>query len=161
MEGAAARQTSRKGVEQTVTWRILLAVVLASGALRADLQRAKAEPNLGKRAMLALANAGQALTAAHAAYAKGDNALVATLGEEIKESVEFAETSLRETGKNPRKSPKWFKRAEHLTRELLRRLDSFQQDMDVADRPMLDGVKARVQKVHDNLLYGVLEGKAK
>jgi hypothetical protein len=86
---------------------------------------------------------------------------VETFAKEIQESVELAETSLHETGKNPRKSPKWFKRAEGSTRDLLRRLDSFQQAMDAADRPMLDAVKAKVQQVHDDLLLGVLEGKQK
>ena len=47
------------------------------------------------------------------------------------------------------------------TRDLLRRLDAFQQSMDVRDRPMLDAVKAKVQQVHDDLLEGVLEGKQK
>lgn len=144
-----------------MTPRLLLAMVLLSGGLRADLQQAKGEPNLDKRAMLALDNAREALSKAHEAYAKGDAAQVTALAQEIDESVEYAESSLMETGRNPRKSPKWFKRAENSTRELLRRLDSFQRDMDAADRPMLDGVKAKVQKVHDDLLLGVLEGKVK
>ncbi len=50
MEGAPARQAAREGVKQTVTARLLI-VLLAIGALRADLQQAKAEPNLEKRAM--------------------------------------------------------------------------------------------------------------
>ena len=144
-----------------MTSRLLLAIVLVSGVLRADLQSAKAEPNLGKRSMLALDNAADALTKARDAYAKGENAQVETLAKEIQESVALAETSLHETGKNPRKSPKWFKRAESSTRDLLRRLDAFQQAMDVTDRPMLDAVKAKVQQVHDDLLEGVLEGKQK
>lgn len=135
--------------------------MLTIGSLRADLQQARAEPNLEKRSMLALANAAQALGKAREAYSTGDNAQVETLAKDIKESVELAETSLHETGKNPRKSPKWFKRAENSTRDLLRRLDSFQLEMDVADRPMLDAVKAKVQQVHDDLLFGVLEGKVK
>jgi hypothetical protein len=144
-----------------MTSRLLLAVVLVSGVLRADLEQVKAEPNLGKRSMLALDNAFDALTLARDAYAKGENAQVEKWAKEIQESVELAETSLHETGKNPRKSPKWFKRAESSTRDLLRRLDAFQQAMDVADRPMLDAVKAKVQQVHDDLLEGVLEGKEK
>jgi hypothetical protein len=44
---------------------------------------------------------------------------------------------------------------------LLRRLDAFQQSMDVADRPMLDAVKTKAQQVHDDLLLGVLEGEKK
>jgi hypothetical protein len=144
-----------------MTSRLLLAVVLVGGLLRADLQQVKAEPNLGKRSMLALDRAFDALTQARDAYEKGQNAQVTTFVKEIQESVELAEASLHETGKNPRKSPKWFKRAESSTRDLLRRLDAFQRAMDVTDRPMLDAVKAKIQQVHDDLLLGVLEGKEK
>ena len=140
---------------------LLPVILLAAIPLRADLQQAKAEPNLGKRSVLALDNASDALARARGAYAKGDNAQVETLAKEIQESVELAQTSLHDTGKNPRKSPKWFKRAESSTRDLLRRLDAFQQSMDMSDRPMLDSVKARIQQVHDDLLEGVLEGKEK
>jgi hypothetical protein len=138
-----------------------VAAWLSAVPLRADLQPAKAEPNLEKRSMLALDNASQALKDAREAYDSGDNAHVEALAKEIRESVELAETSLRETGKNPRKSPKWFKRAEYATRDLMRRLDAFQQQMSAADRPLLDGVKEKVQQVHEDLLLGVLEGKPK
>jgi len=144
-----------------VTPRLLLAIALVSGLLRADLQQAKAEPNLEKRAMLALDNAAAALAKVRDAYAKGDNSRVEAAAKEIQESVELAQTSLHETGKNPRKRPKWFKRAEGSTRDLLRRLDAFQQSMDLTDRAMLDAAKAKVQQVHDDLLLGVLEGKEK
>ncbi|HVN05989.1 MAG TPA: hypothetical protein VMT86_16320 [Bryobacteraceae bacterium] len=144
-----------------MTARCLLAILLAACVLQADLQQAKSEPNLFKRAMLALDNANAALAKAHEAYARGDTKEVEALAREIAESVVFAEASLRETGKNPRKNPKWFKRAESSTRELLRRLDAFQQDMDASDRPLLDAAKANVQKVHDDLLLGVLEGEEK
>lgn len=140
--------------------RLLLAMMLCSGFLRADLDQAKAEPNLGKRCMLALDNAFDGLTLARDAY-KGQSAQVQTYVKEIQESVVLAETSLQETGKNPRKSPKWFKKAETSTRDLLRRLDAFQQSMDVSDRPMLDALKIKVQQVHEDLLLGVLEGKQK
>jgi len=144
-----------------MTLRLLLAILLACFGLRANLDRAKAEPNLGKRAALALDNAADALAKARDAYSNGQNAQVETFAREIKESVELAETSLHETGKNPRKDPKWFKKAEGSTRDLLRRLDGFQQSMDASDRPMLDGVKAKVQQVHDDLIEGLLEGKEK
>jgi hypothetical protein len=111
--------------------------------------------------MLALDHAFDALTQARDAYTKGENAKVEKWAGEIQESVELAQTSLHETGKNPRKRPKWFKRAEGSTRDLLRRLDSFQQSMDFTDRPLLDAVRAKVQQVHDDLLEGVLEGKQK
>ena len=144
-----------------MTLRLLLTIVLASGVLRADLEQAKAEPNLGKRSALALDHALDALTLARDAYTKGENTQVEKWVREIQESVTLAETSLHETGKNPRKSPKWFKHAESSTRDLLRRLEAFQQAMDVTDRPLLDAVKAKTQQVHDDLLEGVLEGKQK
>jgi hypothetical protein len=135
-------------------------LILTGGAARADLRRAMAEPNLEKRSGLALLNAAEALKAARAAYDKGDNEAVAQDAEEILESVELASTSLTESGKNPRRS-EWFKKAEISTRDLSRRIESFQEQMSYADRPMLDKVKARVQQVHDELLLGVMEGKKK
>jgi hypothetical protein len=135
-------------------------LILTGGAARADLRRAMAEPNLEKRSGLALLNAAEALKAARAAYDKGDNEAVAKDAEEILESVELASTSLTESGKNPRRS-EWFKKAEISTRDLSRRIESFQEQMSYADRPMLDKVKARVQQVHDELLLGVMEGKKK
>lgn len=135
--------------------------LLLAGTLRASLQEAKAEPNLEKRSKLALDNAEQALTAAREAYAKGDTAQVEARATEIRESVELAAASLHQTGKNPRKSPRWFKHAEIVTRDLLRRLDSFQQEMSAADRPLLEGVKGEVQQAHDNLLLGVMGSKEK
>ena len=130
-----------------------------AGPLRADLKTALAEPNLGKRSKLALDNAAVALKAAREAYGNGDNQAAAAAAGEIQQSVDLAYDSLMKTGKNPRNSPRWFKPAEIATRDLSKKLDSFQRDMDYADRPLLDRVKARVQQVHDELLLGLMEGK--
>jgi hypothetical protein len=131
------------------------------GSLRADLKPALAQPNLGKRSKLALDNAAVALKAAREAYGKGDNEKVAAAIAEIQQSVNLAYDSLMQTGKNPRNSPRWFKPAEMATRELSKKLDTLQRDMEYADRAMLDQVKARVQQVHDELLLGLMEGKQK
>jgi hypothetical protein len=144
------------------TWMAALAVGLAlAGSSKADLARALKEPNLEKRSQLALENATVAYKAARSAYEKGENERVASLLAEVQESVELAQTSLTQTGKNPRRSPKWFKRAEIETRELLKRLDAFEHEMGFNDRPMLEKVKARVLKIHDDLLVGLMEGKRK
>lgn len=129
--------------------------------LHADLKQVMAEHDLGRRSKLALDNAGAALKAARAAYERGDTEKVAADIREIIESVDLASDSLNQTGKNPRNSPKWFKQAEIQTRDLLKRLESFQRDMNFTDRPMLDKAKSRVQEVHDNLLLGLMEGKHK
>jgi hypothetical protein len=131
---------------------VLAGVLAAAGSLHADLKQAMAEPNLERRSKLALDNAAAAYQTARAAY---DNAA------EITESVDLAYASLMKTGKDPRKSPKWFKQAEIETRNLLRRIETFQQQMSFADRELLDKTKAKVQQVHDDLLVGLMEGKHK
>jgi hypothetical protein len=149
-------------VRGTRTILLLLALGLVSAAsLPADLRAALAEHDLGKRSKLALDNAGSALKAAREAYQKGDNPTLEAAALEIEESVSLAWDSLESTGKNPRKSPRWFKQAEIETRNLLKKLDSLQHDFGFEDRPVLDKAKARLQKVHDDLLTGLMEGKSK
>ena len=134
---------------------------LGATAARADLVQARAEPNLEKRSKLALANAESALKAAREDYRAGNATDAATKVNEIIESVDLAFNSLNETGKNPRKSPKYFKQAEMETRELSRKLDDFQREMSYNDRASLDKARLRVQEVHDELLTGLMEGKKK
>jgi hypothetical protein len=74
--------------------------------------------------------------------------------------VGLAFTSLNSTGKNPRRSPKYFKQAEMETRALARRLDEFQHEMTAEDRSTLDSLRAKVQQVHDELLTGLMGGKS-
>jgi hypothetical protein len=140
---------------------VLAIVLVGSASLRADLKRAMAEPNLEKRSQLAMDNAIAAYQAARAAYDKGETGPTEAAIAEIVESVDLADASLRQTGKDPRKSSKWFKKAEMETRDLVRKLESFQQTMGFEERPMLDKAKTRVQQVHDDLLLGIMEGKHK
>jgi hypothetical protein len=139
----------------------LLILLAPGGPLRADLQRARAERNLEKRSGLALQNAVTAYQSIRAAYERGETERVAAGAAEIEESVNLAHDSLTATGKDPRKSPKWFKRAEIDTRDLLRKLDGFQQQMSFLDRHLLDRVRDSVQRVHDELLIGLMQGKRK
>jgi hypothetical protein len=140
---------------------IALGLVFAGRTLHADLNAALAEHDLGKRSKLALDNAAAALKTAREAYQQGDNAAVAAASRELQESVDLAWESLESTGKNPRKSPRWFKQAEIETRNLLKKLETLQHDMGFEDRAVLDNAKAHLQKVHDDLLTGLMEGKNK
>ncbi len=128
---------------------------------RADLKTAMKEPNLEKRSDLALSNADAALKAARKAYEKDDDNQVVGFIAEILESVELADRSLKDTGKDPRRSPKYFKRAEIATRNLLRQIEDFERSMSVADRPEIEKIKPRIQQVHDQLLLGLMEGNKK
>ncbi len=146
-----------------MAWGAVAAALLVMGAVeaRAALDQARAEPNLEKRSKLALENAEAALRAAREAYRAGDTANTTSKLSEVQDSVDLAYTSLSDTGKNPRKSPKYFKQAEMETRELSRKLDDFQHEMSYTDRASVDAVKAKVQQVHDDLLTGLMEGKKK
>ena len=146
---------------RVMAWAALLVSVVAAGSMAAELDQARSEPNLEKRSKLALDNADAALHAARAAYRTGDAAASAAKMKEVQDSVDLAFMSLTDTGKNPRKSPKYFKQAEMATRELGRKLDDFQHEMGYNDRPSLDAVKARIQQVHDDLLTGLMEGRKK
>lgn len=138
-----------------------LFVTAAPAAAPADeLARIQAEPHPDKRAHLALENADDALKQARDAYDKADNDASASRLQEVERSVELAENSLKQTGKNPSRSPKHFKYAELKTRDLLRKLDSFREAMSVTDRPVVDRVIGTVQKIHDALLDGIM-GKNK
>lgn len=147
-----------------IPFLLLLATLLAAAQKTSgpadDLARLQAEPNLEKRAHAALNNAEEALKQARDAYTSGDTAGAESRLEEVGQSVEMADSTLKQTGKNPSRSPKHFKYAELRTRELLRKLDGFRDDMSVADRPVLDRVVAAVQKIHDALLEGIM-GKKK
>jgi hypothetical protein len=144
---------------------LFLAALLAAGqksseAPADDLARLQSEPNLEKRAHAALNNAEEALKQARDAYTSGETSATESRLEEVEQSVELADNTLKQTGKNPSRSPKHFKYAELRTRDLLRKLDGFRDDMSVADRPALDRVIATVQKIHDALLEGIM-GKKK
>lgn len=142
-------------------WMALLLLLGAAVTLAADLAAVRAEPNLEKRSKLALENAEQALKEAREAYGNGDLKQTSAYIMEVQDSVLLAQTSLRETGKDPRRSPKWFKRAEIKTRDLLRKLDAFNQEMSYSDRDLLKSARARIQQVHEDLLLGIMEGKKK
>ena len=92
-------------------------------ALAFDLTSITSEPNLEKRSERALDYANLALDAARDHYNAGDYDKSQSDLQEVRDSVELAYQSLSDTGKDPRKDPKFFKRAELRLRELLRRLE--------------------------------------
>jgi len=140
---------------------MLVALLASVGPLHADLKRALAETNLEKRSGLALENASAAYQKARASYEKGENEQVAAALAEVQESVDLAYTSLKATGKDARKNPKWFKRAEIETRLLSRKLDSFHDSMAFGDRTLMGNLRTIVQQVHDDVLHQLMQGKKK
>jgi hypothetical protein len=120
-----------------------------------DLAAVKSEPNLERRSDRALENAHAALDSARAAYKSSDFDATQSALEEVRESVDLSYQSLRETGKEARRSQA-FKRAELRTRELLRRLEGLRESFSVTDRALLDKVRDHVAEVHDDLLKSIM-----
>src|SRR5579862_4283096 len=102
-----------------------------------DLAAVRTEPNLERRSDLALDNANAACDAARDAYNAGDAAKTETALDEVEASVDLAYQSLQETGKDARRNPKSFKRAELKTRQLLRRLEGLRDSFAAADRALV------------------------
>jgi hypothetical protein len=139
--------------------RALLSLMLGpllAGA--AELASIRAEPNLEKRAGLAMDYAMKRVDAAREAELSGKTAETAAALEDVGGAVELARESLKQTGKNASKSPKHFKRAEQNALKLLRRLDTLVQDLSVEDREPAEKARARVRKVQEALLLDIMGG---
>jgi hypothetical protein len=148
--------------------RLAIAIWMVAAALQAarpvpppDLKQAQAEPNLEKRSKLAVDAAMASLKLAREAYTKGEMDEVGAYLANTLAAVSLSEVALEESGKDPRRSPKWFKRAEMELRELIRRADAFSREMSYTDRPLLEKLHDKVVQVHDRLLTGLMEGKRK
>lgn len=122
-----------------------------------DLAAIKLEPNLERRSELALGNASAAMDVAR--DASSDEAKLKAALTELRESVDLAYQSLVDSGKSARRSPKFFKRAELKTRELMRRLEGLAQAVDADDRVFVESVRDRVSKVHDDLIQDIMQKK--
>lgn len=125
-------------------------------SLRADLETVKKERKPNKRAEKAIKNADKALTTARKAYMEGENETLESALQEVYDSVKLAYESLKSTGKDPRKNARPYKKAEIGTRKLLRRLDSFQNEMSYLDRERIEDVIAFVRETNQNLLHDVM-----
>jgi len=127
----------------------------------ADLSAVLAERNLEKRSRKALDYAAHALKAARQAYRQGQLELTEQHLQQVRDAVELAFRSLQETGKNPLRHPRHFKHAEIKTRELLKHLDQFRDQMAYDDRPLVEPARQSVETVHEELLLSIMGKKKK
>jgi hypothetical protein len=116
-------------------------------------------PNLEQQARVSIDRAEKALSEARQAYAKHELDLTKALVKEVQSDVEAAQAALNETGKDARRKPKQFKYGEVKTRELLRHLSSFENELDLDDRGIIAQARASIQEVHDSWLLGIMGDK--
>jgi hypothetical protein len=133
--------------------------VLMIFCLAFDLAAIKLEPNLERRSERALDNASAAMDLARDASSAGDTEKLKAAVTELLDAVDLAYQSLVDSGKSARRNPKFFKKAELKTRELMRRLHGLAQAVDADDRVFVDSVHDRVSKVHDDLIQDIMQKK--
>lgn len=125
----------------------------------AGLPDVKAEPNPDRRAELALLNGGEAIEAAKKFYSEGFIDKFHASLQEVKDSVALAYDSLTSGTKPLAKNAKRGKKAEQLTKQMIRRLDGLRLQVSGEDRVRVEEVQKSVSEIHDQLLSGILERK--
>ncbi|MDX2150095.1 MAG: hypothetical protein SFV54_05125 [Bryobacteraceae bacterium] len=138
-----------------VVWALLGLATL----VRADLASVKAEPRPEKRSEKAMLNADAALTAARQAWKDGKTEAFRASLDEVRQSVELALQTLKDTGKHPSKMTRYYKNGEQRASDLDRRLKSFSSEAGLEDRPVIDELQKYVQAVHEEFLLGVMSKK--
>ncbi len=133
--------------------------LLFIAALAIDFEAVKAEPVLEKRAQRALDFAQERLTEARKHYdAGGDPGFVRSVTL-VADGAEYCLSSLEAMGKHPSRNTRHYKAAEMRLRELLRRLTTLRNDVNVDLRPQVVEAENRVSRVHEKLLDGVMSRK--
>ena len=126
-----------------------------------DIESVRNEPNLERRAELALENANEAIDRAKqfAADAKYDKLHLAVV--EVQDSVELCHESLAATGKDPRKNTRQFKRVEMKIHQLTRRLRGFAGEVSVEDKPVVEKAANRLDEINDEIVTGIFTKRKK
>jgi hypothetical protein len=139
---------------------VLTLALAGAGAARADLAKIRAESRPLQRARMARDNAIQQLDNASRSYKTGGLAAARPALDEMLASAELAKQSLDQTGKNPRNSSD-YKNLELKTRALLKGLETLVASMSYPEREELKPMLVALQKIHDDTLMAVMEGKKK
>ncbi len=135
------------------------AAMLCQAAQHPGLGPIEATQDLERRSRRALEFARTRVDTATRAYLMGDLAKGARELDALGEAVELAVESLEGTGRNPRRHPRPFKRAEIQTRTLLLQLREARLEAHLEDLEAFDGAIQRVEKANSQLLLGIMGPK--
>ena len=133
--------------------------LVAAAAPPQSLEEAAREPNLEKRAGLALEYARAAVSRMVKTYSAGKPAEARQILTTIVDAAELARESLGETGKHARSKPKHFKKAEIDSRKLIRDLEAAKRDLTFNERPDIDPAIEKIEEINRQLLFAIMEGK--
>ena len=138
---------------------LLALLLLLAPPAPSSLDQVKADPNPEHRAKDAIDYASVAEKNAEAAYAKGDMQSVASELKNVEGSMDAAQEAFVAGHKTPGRNPGPYKYAEMHSRELLIRLSDLERKMDVDERSVIAGTKAKVQEMHDAWFEGIMGRK--
>jgi len=138
---------------------LLLALLVLSQLAAADLATVRTEPDAEKRSEKALQAAEADFQAAKKAARDGETAVETAALTGIHDAVDLAIKSLDETGKNARRNPKYFKKAEITLRKLIRNLEDFRFAKGADERQQVEELLAFVHESHDKVLLGIMTKK--
>jgi hypothetical protein len=136
---------------------LFMLFLLAAQPPPASLEQVKAEVNPEHRARLAIDYAAIAEKNAEGAYEKGNLDATAASLKEVEASVQTAQESLIASHKPPGRHPGPYKYAELRSRDLLIRLGDLERRMDLNQQSLVDGVKNKIQEIHDAWFEGIME----
>ncbi|MBM3735073.1 MAG: hypothetical protein FJW39_04740 [Acidobacteria bacterium] len=140
--------------------RLAIAILSTAAWLAAaDLAGVKAEPDLERRSEFALANADKALDEARKALDQGQETELKTAIDEVHQSLVLSKESLVQSGKNARRNPKYFKKAEIGIRKLIRRLETFKLEVHVDEREPVEKLITRAHELQDEIMLMVFKKK--
>lgn len=144
-----------------MTRTFALACLLAIGALASDpaLEAVKTEPNLEKRSEKALLAAQNILDQLRKGGDLHDQAKLQTALDNIRAGVELCVDSLQSSGKDARRSPKYFKKAEIGLRKLNRHLEDVRIALSADEREPVASLLVYTQQVQEDLLLGIFTKK--
>jgi hypothetical protein len=144
-----------------MTRLLAIASLLAICALAADpaLVAVKAEQNLEKRSEKALLAAQQFLDQLRRSGDLHDHTTLQAALDNIRAGVELCVESLQASGKDPRRNPKYFKKAEIGLRKLNRQLEDVRVALSVDDRPTVAALLTYTHQVQEDLLLGIFTKK--
>ena len=138
-------------------YRFLLFICLVSPLVGAVPQVVLDESNLEKRSELALKAADDQISVAAKAYTEGGdlNTFQSSL-ESIEELTRLSLKSLQDSGKRASRQPKYFKRAELRLRNLIRRLETLENEVSVDDRKSVTKIKTLMSEARDQILHDIM-----
>jgi len=134
---------------------LIFAAILGLPLMAVDLSAVKAEPDLNKRAELAMDSAELSLDQAAKAYNAGNADQAHAQLADVQASVELACDSLRDT-KSPPRNNKYYKRVELSMRTLLRHIGDLEHLVPYEDQASLEKLQKRVQELNEQILLDIM-----